>query len=159
MTRNQLTTTIAALLISLPLIAHSGPNTIDTSIMMEDQSAHDFATTIAQFEEAVDDAGWAIITTHNMQQTLQRHGHDVESIKVFELCSAKYSAKILELDDERVVSPLMPCRVSIYKKSDGHTYISRMDNTKIARPFGGVVEEVMTQATNDIEDILSGLIR
>ncbi|MCH8557256.1 MAG: DUF302 domain-containing protein [Balneolia bacterium] len=141
----------------------SGFTTLDApassdNMMLEDRSSHSFDQTVESFEQKVAEAGWSIITVHNMSATLNQHGHDVNEVKVFELCSARYSVEILKLDDERIISALMPCRVAIYKKSDGYTYISRMDNEAFARPFGGVIHEVMTQAAGDIEEIIAEVI-
>lgn len=128
-------------------------------MMLEDESRYDFDTTVEVFEREVRDAGWSIIAIHDMQETLRGHGHDVLEVKIFELCSSRYSAEILKLDDERIVSPLMPCRIAIYKKSDGKTYIGRMDSELLAKPFGGVINQVMQQAASETEVILAKLIR
>lgn len=128
-------------------------------MMLEDETKYDFETTVQVFEDKVNEAGWSILITHDMQETLKGHGHDVKSVKIFELCSSKYSAEILKLDDERIVSPLMPCRVANYEKSNGKTYIARMDSELLARPFGGVINEVMQQAASEIEDVIVQVIR
>ncbi|MCC5914006.1 MAG: DUF302 domain-containing protein [Balneolaceae bacterium] len=128
-------------------------------MMLEDESAHDFETTIEVLEQELDNAGWSVLTVHDMQETLEGHGHDVMSVKIYELCSSKYSAEILQLDDERIVSPMMPCRVAIYEKSNGNTYIARMDSELLAKPFGGVINEVMQSAASEIEDVLVKLIK
>lgn len=128
-------------------------------MLVEDPTQYDFDTTVEIFEQKVDEAGWSVLKTHDMQETLAGHGHDVMKVKIFELCSAKYSADILKLDDERIVTPLMPCRVAIYEKSDGVTYISRMDSELLARPFGGVINEVMQQAASEIEVVIAEVIR
>jgi len=60
-----------------------------------------------------------------MKSTLANFGHDILKVKIIEVCSAKYSAAILKLDDECIVSPLIQCRIAIYKKSDGKTYIAK----------------------------------
>ncbi len=52
----------------------------------------------------------------------------------------------------------MPCRISVYEKSNGKTYISRMNSGILAKSFGGTVEEVMTEASKEVEEILSLLI-
>ncbi len=160
MNRNVIISAVTGLLIGLFVMGFAGFNSspADTSMMIEDESRYDFDKTIEVFEKQVSEAGWSIITVHNMSETLNQHGHNVDEVMVFELCSARYSAEILRHDDERIISPLMPCRVAIYKKSDGNTYISRMDNEAFARPFGGVIHEVMTQAAADIEDIIAEVI-
>jgi uncharacterized protein (DUF302 family) len=52
----------------------------------------------------------------------------------------------------------MPCRVSVYEKSNGKTYISRMNTGVLAKSIGGIIEEVMIASSEDVEEILSSLI-
>lgn len=132
--------------------------TAPSLMMLEDESKYDFDTTITRFEEELEAGGWSVLEIHDMQAVLDGHGHDVDAIKIYELCSSEYSAEILVLDDERIVSPLMPCRVSIYEKSDGNTYISRMNSSLFARPFGGVINDVMQIAAEETEVIIDELI-
>lgn len=128
-------------------------------MLLEDESLYGFEETVERFEEGVREAGWSVAGIHDMQEILDGHGHDVISIKIYELCSSRYSALILKEDDERIVSPLMPCRVSIYEKSDGKTYITRMNSTLMARPFGGLIHEVMEKAAEETEVIIHPLLR
>ena len=128
-------------------------------MMLEDESKYDFETTISNFEKEVNSAGWKISTIHDMQEILKGFGHDIREIKVYELCSSKYSSEILKLDYERIVSPMMPCRVSIYTKSDGKTYIGRMNSGLVAKTFGGIISEIMQKAAGDTEIILGKLIK
>lgn len=152
-------TGITALIAGALLMGFIGFYSLPGLMMLEDETKYDFETTVQVFEDKVNEAGWSILVTHDMQETLKGHGHDVKSVKIFELCSSKYSAEILKLDDERIVSPLMPCRVAIYEKSNGKTYIARMDSELLARPFGGVINEVMQQAASEIEDVIVQVIR
>lgn len=150
---------IGGIVAGMVIMAIVGFYSLPGMMMLEDESRYDFDTTVEQFEQAVSDAGWSILTVHDMQETLSGHGHDVHSVKIFELCSARYSAEILKLDDERIVAPLMPCRIAIYEKSDGKTYISRMDSELLARPFGGVIKDVMQVAAVEMEDVIAQVIR
>ncbi len=148
----------SALVLGVLLTAVVGFYSMPSMMMMEDRSPHDFATTVAIFEHEVREGGWSVLTTHDMQQVLAGHGHDVDAVKIFELCSSKYSAEILTLDDERIVSPLMPCRVAIYEKSNGHTYITRMNSQLMAKPFGGVIASVMDKAAVETEVVISRVL-
>ncbi len=150
---------ISGALIGALLMGFVGFYSLPGLMMLEDETNYDFETTVEVFEREVEDAGWSIIKTHDMKETLEGHGHDVLNVKIFELCSARYSAEILKLDDERIVTPLMPCRVAIYEKSNGNTYITRMDSQLMAKPFGGVITEVMDQAAAEIEEVISKVIR
>lgn len=157
-TKNVIISLVAGLLAGLLLMSVVVFKMAPSLMMLEDLSKYDFETTIANFEEEVKAAGWSIPTVHDMQETLDGFGHTVGEIKIYELCSSKYSAEILKLDDERIVSPMMPCRVSIYTKSDGKTYIGRMNSSLVAKTFGGVIDDIMDKAARDTETMLDGLI-
>ena len=127
-------------------------------MMIEDQSLYDFDETVERFREEIDAAGWGILNYHDMQEVKAGHGFEVMNVKVFDLCSAEYSYNILRLDDERIVSPMMPCRISIYEKNDGNTYISRMNSPLVARFFGGEINETMQIAAAETEEVIEKLI-
>jgi uncharacterized protein (DUF302 family) len=90
---------------------------------------------------------------------MEKHGKHVLPVKVISLCHPNHSSRILEKDTERIVSAMMPCRVSIYKKTDGKTYISRMNSLMVASDFGGTIEKVMTESANEVEEIIEKTLR
>lgn len=152
-------TAITSFLAGLVIMGFVGFYSLPGMMMLEDESKYGFEETVERFNKEVREGGWSVLQIHDMKETLLGHGHDVLDVKIFELCSSRYSARILALDDERIVSPLMPCRVAIYKKSDGKTYIARMDSQLLARPFGGVIRDVMDQAASETEVIIAQLIK
>ena len=127
-------------------------------MMVESESRYDFDTTVEMFQERVDEAGWGILNVHDMQEVKANLGYDVLPVKVFDVCSGEYSATILKEDDARLVTPMMPCRISIYEKSDGNTYIGRMNSGVVARLFGGTINDVMQVATAETEEIIEQLL-
>jgi len=128
-------------------------------MMVESQSKYDFAQTVEAFKAEVDRAGWKVVGQHDMRATLANFGHDVAEVTIIEICSAKYSAAILKLDAERIVSPLIPCRIAIYEKSNGNTYIGRMNSPLFGRMFGGVINQVMIEATAITEEMIAKIIK
>ncbi len=146
---------IGGLLLMGVIIYKSAPSLM----MMEDESKYTFDKTVEQFEAEVKAANWKVAGIHDMQKVLEGFGHNVRAVKIYELCSSKYSAVILEKDDERIVSPLMPCRVAIYEKSNGKTYITRMNSTLMAKPFGGLIDEVMQKAAGETEVFITKLLK
>lgn len=131
----------------------------DTDFFLENQSQYGFEETVAQLEATVSDTeGWKILHTYNLQESMRKHGHGVQPVKVFSLCNPSYSAKILLESNERIASSMMPCRVSIYVKADGKTYISRMNSGQFSENMGGIVEQVMGKASADVEEIIADLI-
>ena len=127
-------------------------------LFFENQSKYGFDETVEKLKAEVEKKTWKLTAIHDLQQTMKTYGKDVLPVKVFAVCHPKHSSRILEKDEERIVSCMMPCRVSVYAKSDGKTYISRMNPAPMAKAYGGIVEEVMTSSANEIEEILAGLI-
>ncbi len=156
--KNVVITTVIAFVAGIALTGAVGFFSMPSLMMLEDESPYGFETTVDAFEQAVAEGGWSVLQVHDMQETLAGHGHDIDAVKIFELCSSEYSAEILALDDERIVSPLMPCRVSIYEKSDGTAYIGRMNSDLMARPFGGVISEVMQVAAVETEEVIAEVV-
>ncbi|THB66900.1 MAG: DUF302 domain-containing protein [Spirochaetaceae bacterium] len=126
-------------------------------MMVERESSYDFETSVAMLEESIAANGWKLPTVHDLQGTMARYGYDVLGVKVFEICHPDHAEKILSQDDERIVSSMMPCRISIYEKSDGKTYVSTMNTGLIGKLFGGLIAEVMGVASAESEQIASVL--
>lgn len=131
-------------------LARFGPGLM----MVEEESPHGFEETTRRFESAVEGTDWMVLHVHDLQEKMDRHGYDVERTTVYEICSSEHASTILTRDDERVVSPMMPCRVSIYETSDGTTYVSRMNAGLVATAFGGVIRRTMDDAYAESEAIV-----
>jgi len=130
----------------------------ETSMLLESRSKYNFEDTIEKLNLAVIESGWKMPATHDLQNTIRNFGKEILPIKVVEICHPKHSSRLLELDNERIVSTFMPCRISVYEKSDGKVYISRINATLLSASFGGIVEEVMSLANNEMEQMIKPLI-
>ena len=139
-------------------------------MILEDESKYDFTQTVQKFEASAKGSChiikgqeksncWKIPVQHDLKKTMEKHGKSVLNIKVFELCQPELAYKIISRDKERSVASLMPCRVAIYERSDGKVYISRLNTSLFAKMMGGVIPEVMEQATQETEAMLSGIIQ
>ncbi len=128
------------------------------SMFLESESKYNFTETVEKLTAEIEKNTWKLSAVHDLQETLKKSGSEVLPIKVFALCHPKHSSKILSRDEERIISTLMPCRISVYQKSNGKTYISRMNTGGLAKTFGGIIEEVMTASSKDVEIIVGDLI-
>lgn len=128
-------------------------------MFIKSESIHNLNSTVEIIEKSLLESNWKIMHTHNLHQSLKNHGFDVLPVVVMEVCRPDYSVKMLYLDEERLFSSLMPCRISVYETSDGKTWISRMNSGEIAREAGGITEEVMTIAFNEIEKIVAPITK
>lgn len=129
------------------------------NMFIKSESIHNLNSTVEIIEKSLLESNWKIMHTHNLHQSLKNHGFDVLPVVVMEVCRPNYSVKMLSLDEERLFSSLMPCRISVYETSDGKTWISRMNSGEIAREAGGITEEVMTIAFNEIEKIVAPITK
>lgn len=127
-------------------------------MFLESRSKYAFDETMERLNQAIKDGGWGVQHTHDLQGTMTKKGYDVLAAKVIELCKPQYAYKLLSADEWRIFTTMMPCRISVYDKSDGHTYISRMNNGVLAAQIGGVVEEVMGGAYKEVEQFLAQVL-
>jgi len=127
-------------------------------MFVENNSRYNFTETTQRLNDAVLEGGWSLLAVHDLKETLHKKGFEVLPVKVFEVCKGSLSVKMLERDNERLFSSLMPCRVSVYETSQGITKISRLNAAIMAKEYGGIVEEVMGAAFEQMEKILDPLI-
>ena len=123
-------------------------------MFFENKSRFGFEETINQLTELVPENEWKIIQMLDLQETMRKNGKDVLPVKVVEMCKPDYAYQLLSEDSQRIYSNMMPCRVSVYEKSDGITYISRMNSAMFAEQIGGVMQDVMSKAFDDVEKMI-----
>ncbi|PYG03863.1 MULTISPECIES: DUF302 domain-containing protein [unclassified Thioalkalivibrio] len=128
-------------------------------MIVEDESQYGYAETIDRIETAAEAEGWAVPTKHDLSGTVGEHGYDVAPVTVLELCQPDHAGNLLSEEDNYVVTSMMPCRVSVYERSDGTVIVSRMNTSLVARVFGGSIAEIMAEATEDNERILESVLQ
>ena len=128
------------------------------NMFLEYQSKYAFDETIEILAETISNSSWKISIIHDLQQTLKNNSIDVLPLKVIELCNPKHSSQILKESELRVYSTMMPCRISVYEKADGKTYISTINSGLMSEQVGGLVQQVMTAAFNDAKHFISVVI-
>ena len=131
---------------------------VKPQMMLENESRYDFETTLTTVEQSAKAAGWSIPAVHDLQKSMAKAGMEVNKVQVFALCNPEHAVKILGGDEERIYSNMMPCRVSVYTKSDGKTYISRLNIPAISKGMPANAKDAMKGAYRDMEDILSGIL-
>jgi uncharacterized protein (DUF302 family) len=127
-------------------------------MIRENKSKFNFEETEKKLISSIEKYNWKLTHTHNFQETMLKFSKIVRPIKVFEICNPEHAYKILQQNDERVVVSLMPCRIAIYEKENGITYVSRLNAGEMSKSFGGIIEEMMTQSGFENEQILKEII-
>ena len=101
--------------------------------------------------------GWSVPTVHHLHESSRETGQETPAATVIELCRPDYAARLLENDDTRAVSVMLPCRLAVYEASNGTVVVSRINTALVSRLFGGVAQRVMTRASCASEEIVASL--
>ncbi len=123
-------------------------------MFFESKSKYGFDETIQVLTDVVAESEWKLIHLHDLQETMRKNGKQVAPVKVMEICNPNLAYRLLSEDEQRIYSNMMPCRVSVYVKGDGLTYVSRINAALMASQIGGVVHEVMSMAFTDAEKFI-----
>ncbi|MCX6266947.1 MAG: DUF302 domain-containing protein [Bacteroidetes bacterium] len=127
-------------------------------LIVEQISPFDVPATVEKIIEVAIQKGWQTPAIHNLQQSLAKAGKEVRPVQVVEICKPAYSGRMLELSDERIVSVMMPCRISVYEKNDGRTYVALLNMTAITTGFSDTVIDAIHGATEESFDIVKSVI-
>ena len=97
--------------------------------------------------------GWSLSGVRNPAKAVANSGTNVPPTLLIEACSTKYSGPMLKNDDTRILSILMPCTITVYKKDDGKTYIGLMNSGLMGKMFG--VGDIMGEVAKDQEQFIT----
>lgn len=148
-------------LLLLSGLISSAQNTSNNNppVMIENQSQFGFTETIDRLSNNILEKGWKITITHDLQETMKKNSKEVLPVKIIELCNPGLAFQILSKDELRNVSPMLPCRISVYEKSDGLTYISRMNAPAFAGMIGGDAAKTIVKAFNETEEFVKAVTK
>ena len=128
-------------------------------MILENDSKLGFQETVESIKTSAAAKGWKTPVAHELHEAVKKAGFEVKPATVIELCQPKHAGKILSRDENRIVTSLMPCRVSVYETSDGKVVISRMNSGLVSKLFGGEIATVMADASQETEEILAQTIK
>jgi uncharacterized protein (DUF302 family) len=126
-------------------------------MFVEHGSPFGMEETVARIQANIKAAGngWALSGLRNPARAVNNDGGNVLPVMMVEACSTKYSKPILNEDAVRILSILMPCKITVYKKNDGKVYIGTMNAALMGKLFGPTVSEVMAQVAEDQKKFLA----
>jgi uncharacterized protein (DUF302 family) len=110
----------------------------------EMQSRFGFDKTVERLTDEATKREWSIPALHDLQQSLAKSGKSVKPVKVIEICKPTYSGQMLELNDERIMSVMMPCRISVAILNGG----------EISAGLPGNIAKVMKAASDESFEII-----
>jgi len=127
-------------------------------LIIEKVSPFNVAVTVEKLIEAANSKGWQNPATHNLQQSLAKSGKKVLPVQVVEICKPEFSGRMLEKNDERIVSVMMPCRISVYEKDDGKTYVALLNMSVMTAGLSSLAAEAIHAAHDETSGIVKSVI-
>ena len=118
-------------------------------LIIEQVSPFDVPTTVEKLIAAADKREWQNPANHNLQQSLAKSGKEVRPVQVVEICKSDYSGKMLERNDERISSILMPCRISVYTEQ-GKTKIGLIKPAQMLLTLSQ--DKALAEVANKVEE-------
>jgi len=126
-------------------------------IVIEQQSKFSFDKTVELLVADAERRDWKIPAIHDLQLSLAKSGKTVSPVKVIEICKPQYSGQMLELNHERIMSVMMPCRISVYEKEDGLTYIGLINAGDMTSGLEDNIAKIMKEASDETLDIVKSV--
>jgi uncharacterized protein (DUF302 family) len=151
---------LSVLLITTSLFASAQKHPMENpAVMIENESRFGFSETVDLLSKTIVESGWKVTIIHDLQETMKKNGKEVVPVKVIELCNPNHAYQILSKDELRSASPMLPCRISVYEKADGKTYVSRMNAPAFAGMIGGEAAVTIVKAFDETEVMLKGVLK
>ena len=124
------------------------------NLLIEQISRLNFDQTVDKILKEAEKRAWNVPAIHNLQQSLAKSGRAVKPVKVIEICKPEYSGQMLELNHERIMSVMMPCRISVYVKDDGKTYTALVNGAELSAGQPENIAKVMKAASDETMEIV-----
>lgn len=143
---------VVGFIIGIVFVGVVGWNMADVMMLREVESPYGVEETAARIQRNIQGLsanGWSLSGLRNPAKAVANSGTNVPPVLLIEACSTKYSGPILKDDKTRILSILMPCTITVYKKDNGKTYIGLMNSGLMGKMFG--VGDVMGEVAKDQE--------
>jgi uncharacterized protein (DUF302 family) len=112
-------------------------------------SVEETAARIQYNIQRLESRGWKLSGLRDPSKAVAASGTNVMPVLLVEACSTKYSGPLLKEDETRLLSILMPCTITVYKKDNGKTYIGLMNSGLMGKMFGEKVGTIMGEVAKD----------
>lgn len=127
---------------------------MEQKLVIEKESKYDFDRSVEMLAAEAERREWKMPALHDLQQSLAKSGKTVKPVKVIEICKPEYSGQMLELNHERIISVMMPCRISVYLKDDLKTYIAILNTGELVAGLPENIARVMKSASDETFEIV-----
>jgi uncharacterized protein (DUF302 family) len=134
-------------------------NMVPKMMMKSYTSKLGFDETVETLEDNAVKCGWEVPQVRDLQAVYLEAGlKDMSKVKIIYLCNPKGGYSILQDDEFKALSVMMPMPVSVYERNDGSVGISAMNLGMMSGMFGGTTKEVLEGGAENFERSLEGIV-
>jgi uncharacterized protein (DUF302 family) len=127
---------------------------MEQKLVIEKESKYGFDRSVEMIVAEAERREWKMPALHDLQESLAKSGKTVKPVKVIEICKPEYSGQMLELNHERIISVMMPCRISVYLKDDSKTYVAILNTGELVAGLPENIARVMKSASDEAFEIV-----
>ena len=153
--KNLITALLLLVVFSLTVSAQEGGK----AVVLENKSKLGFEETVEYISDKAAEKGWMVPIVHDLKKSVAKAGYEVRPVKVIEICNPHFASKILAEDKSRVITPMMPLRISVYEHENGDVVIARFNPDMVSKMFGDIAGETLLQACATSEEIVKDIVR
>lgn len=146
---------IGGFIAGIALVAVAGWQYGGSLMFQEYPSPYGLEETAARIQQNIIGAGWALSGLRDPSSVARAEGNTVPGVLLVEACKVDYSAPILMDEQRRILSILMPCKVSVYEKADGKVYMGIMNTKLMGKLFGPMVADIMDKVSADQQKFIT----
>jgi uncharacterized protein (DUF302 family) len=128
-------------------------------VVLENKSKLNFEETVKYISDKAQEEGWMVPIVHDLKKSVGKAGYEVRPVKVIEICNPHFASQILENDKSRIITPMMPLRISVYELENGDVIIARFNPDIVSKMFGDVAGETLLKACSTSEEIVGEIIK
>ena len=123
------------------------------------ESQLDFDETASAISEAAQEHGWEISSAYDLEKAGQKAGYeDMPKIQVITLYNPHEGYTLLQDDDNKLLSALMPLNVSVYETNDGQVYVAGVDLGRISKMFRGAARDGLKASADHRAQMLENIV-
>jgi len=127
--------------------------------IFEKESKYSFKETITMIQKSAKSAGWTIPIEHDIQAVLMESGETAPPATIIALCKKSIATRVVGIEDANDIMALMPCRIAVYEKSDGKTYIAWANLKKAKLDVSAPKSTILNDAAEELKAIADNVVR
>ena len=131
----------------------------NNQIFIEQKSPYNVDSTVEKLIEYAKEKKWKSFTVDNFHQNSEKTNNISKPVKILEICKQEYSGYIHKKNIEKPsLLMMMPCRISVYEKEDGRTYVSLLNMSAMVTGLPQYENDIISKASLETIEIVKSVV-